>query len=407
MGALFGVIMSLMIGVMTIPVIRQAINTNLNAIVLADVASQFQTVLTGGQKYAKARKDALTDTLSIGGNPQEIPFSDLLNTDSVPTGFSQTNVLGATWHVFAQQPVSGAIRTMVTATGGRTLSQSDLIKIAGLTGDLGGYVPYDGMMGNLSSSAAHGTTWNLPLAGLPSPGPGHLFGTTTVGDAASPTIDTNDFLYRVGVPGHDNLNTMNVALNMGRNNVDNAGTVSAIQGVFTNNVTVTSGGCAFNAPGGCLYGDGTNVVLRTTGSVYSQHMDGSLADTYANRATAQGIVTGTDNGTATAGAACSPNGAFASSVDGTGAHLECVNAVWKTLTKAPVLSQYTLDYIRTNTASANIGPHDYCALNDTSEGGYAAGRVWIVGTDGTGKPLWELSRGEGSVRGVACYCLDW
>ena len=142
MGTLFGVIMSLMIGVMTIPVIRQAINTNLNAIVLADVASQFQTVLTGGQKYAKARKDTLTDTLSIGGNPQEIPFSDLLNTDSVPTGFSQTNVLGATWHVFAQQPVSGAIRTMVTATGGRTLSQSDLVKIAGLTGDLGGYVPY-------------------------------------------------------------------------------------------------------------------------------------------------------------------------------------------------------------------------------------------------------------------------
>ena len=330
MGTLFGVIMSLMIGVMTIPVMKQAMNANLNAIVLADAASQFQTVLTGAQKYAAARKSTLTDTLSVGGAYQEIPFADLLNTDSVPTGFSQTNVLGATWHVFVQQPASGAIRTMVTATGGRTLSQSDMVKIAGLTGDLGGYVPYDGMMGNLSSSAAHGTTWNLSLAGLPSPGAGHLFGTTTVGDAASPTIDTNDFLYRVGVPGHDNLNTMGVALNMGGNAINNAGTVNATQGVFSGNVTVTSGGCAFNAPGTCLYGDGANTALRTKGSVYFQHMDGSATDTVADHATVQALLTGTDNGTAVAGAACSPNGAFASSTNGTGAHLECVSGVWKT-----------------------------------------------------------------------------
>lgn len=330
MGALFGVIVSLVIGAMAIPVMKQAINANLNAIVLADVASQFQTVLTGGQKYVAANKDTLTDTLRVGGAYQEIPFVALLNTDSLPGGFSQTNAVGATWHVYAQQPASGAIRTMVTAMGGRTLSQSDLVKIAGLTGDLGGYVPYDGMLGNLSSSAAHGTTWNLSLAGLPSPGPGHLFGTTTVGDAASPTIDTNDFLYRVGVPGHDNLNTMDVTLNMGGNTITNAGTVSAVRGVFANTVTVTSGGCAFNAPGTCLYGDGTNTGVRTKGSVYFQHMDGSAADINANNATVQTLVTGTDNGTAAAGVACSPNGAFASSTDGTGTHLECVSGLWKT-----------------------------------------------------------------------------
>ncbi|MBO1329051.1 shufflon system plasmid conjugative transfer pilus tip adhesin PilV [Acetobacter suratthaniensis] len=331
MGALFGVIVSLVIGAMAIPVMKQAINANLNAIVLADVASQFQTVLTGGQKYVAANKDTLTDTLRVGGAYQEIPFVALLNTDSLPGGFSQINAVGATWHVYAQQPASGAIRTMVTAMGGRTLSQSDLVKIAGLTGDLGGYVPYDGMLGNLSSSAAHGTTWNLSLAGLPSPGPGHLFGTTTVGDAASPTIDTNDFLYRVGVPGHDNLNTMGVTLNMGGNTITNASTVSAVQGVFANTVTVTSGGCAFNAPGTCLYGDGTNTGVRTKGSVYFQHMDGSAADINANHATTQAVITGTDNGTAILNASCSSNGAIASSTDGTGTHLECISGTWTSL----------------------------------------------------------------------------
>mgnify|MGYP001160155374 FL=1 len=314
---------------LSMPVYNEIQANNLAATVDADAASQFQTILSGAQKYVAAQKDTLSDTLGIGGAYQEVPFVDLLNTNSLPGGFSQNNVLGATWHVYVQQPASGAIRTMVTATGGRQLKQSDLINIAGLTGDQGGYVPYDGMFG-LSSSEAHGTTWNLSLAGLPSPGAGHLFGTVTIGDAASPTIDTNDFLYRVGVPGHDELNTMGVALNMGNNNINNVATLNANQGMFSNNVTVTAGGCAFNAPGTCVYGDGTNSAVRTRGTVFFQHMDGSGADTSANHATMQAAITGTDNGTAVSGGACSPNGAFASSTDGTGTHLECVSGIWKT-----------------------------------------------------------------------------
>ena len=330
MWQLIGSALAGLVILLAMPVYNDIQANNLTATVDADAASQFQTILAGAQKYVAAQKDTLTDTLSIGGAYQEIPFADLLNTDSLPGGFSQTNVLGATWHVYVQQPASGAIRTMVAATGGLKLKQSDLINIAGLTGDQGGYVPYDGMLG-LNSSEAHGTTWNLSLAGLPSPGAGHLFGTVTVGDAASPTIDTNDFLYRVGVPGHDELNTMGVTLNMGSNNINNVATLNAKQGVFSSNVTVTAGGCAFNAPGTCLYGDGTNSAVRTKGSVYFQHMDGSAADTNANHATMQAAITGTDNGTAISGGACSPNGAFASSTDGTGTHLECVNGVWKTL----------------------------------------------------------------------------
>ncbi|WP_025827353.1 shufflon system plasmid conjugative transfer pilus tip adhesin PilV [Acetobacter okinawensis] len=317
--------------ILAMPVYNDIQANNLNDTVDADAASQFQTILAGAQKYVVAQKDTLTDELSIGDAYQEVPFADLLNTQTLPGGFSQTNVLGATWHVYVQQPASGAIRTMVAATGGRTLKQSDLINIAGLTGDQGGYVPYDGMLGDLSSSEAHGTTWNLPLTGLPSPGAGHLFGTVTVGDAASPTIDTNDFLYRVGVPGHDELNTMGVALNMGANNINNVATLNAQQGIFSNNVSVTAVGCAFNAPGACLYGDGTNTALRTKGTVYFQHMDGSQADTNANHASMQAAITGTDNGTAIIGGACTPNGAFASNVDGSGSHLECVNGVWANL----------------------------------------------------------------------------
>lgn len=342
MGALLATIMSFMIGILAIPVVKQAENHNLHATVLADAASQFQTILTGAQKYAAARKDTLTDTLNVGGTYQEIPFSDLRNTDSIPTGFSQQNVLGATWHVYAQQPASGAVLTMVSAEGGQTLTPGDMVKIAGLTGDLGGYVPYDGMQGNLSSSEAHGTTWNLSLAGLPSPGAGHLFGTVTVGDAASPTIDTNDFLYRVGVPGHDNLNTMQVDLNMGTNNITNAGTIDATQGVFSGNVFAQSGNIVdFSATNAIVGGEmqagsvaagsadivalaARNVRIDENAQIY-----GTL--NVNGKATMDAAITGTDGGTAIAGNACTDNGAIASTPDGTGNHLECVSGLWKKL----------------------------------------------------------------------------
>ncbi|WP_159101604.1 shufflon system plasmid conjugative transfer pilus tip adhesin PilV [Acetobacter papayae] len=198
------------------------------------------------------------------------------------------------------------------------------------------------MLGNLTSSEAHGTTWNLSLSGLPSPGAGHLFGTVTVGDAASPTIDTNDFLYRVGVPGHDELNTMGVALNMGSNNINNVGTINAEQGVFSGNVfaqsgniidlaatNIVSGGTVqtnrlSSASSDIVYLAARNVRIDENAQIY-----GTL--NVNGRASMDAAITGTDGGNAIAGNACTDNGAIASSPDGTGTHLECVRGLWETL----------------------------------------------------------------------------
>lgn len=263
------------------------------------------------------------------------------------------NILGQTWQVYVRQPESGALQVLVEGVGGKTLSPKDLVKVAGLTGDLGGFVPYDGMLGNLSSNVAQGTNWALPFTevpGLPSPGAGRLLGNALIGSATNTTIQTNDFLYRDAVPGHPELNKMDVALDMGGNNVNNAATVNAVQGVFSgdvtvadqltagtayvlgqatvgNNVTVTSAGCAFNAPGTCLYGDGTNSALRTNGGVYFQNFAGSPADTSANHAAMQAAYLGTDNGTAIAGNSCD-HPAIAVSTDGSGTPLACINSIW-------------------------------------------------------------------------------
>lgn len=360
MDRLVAAMIALFAGLTLLPRYLSVEDANLQATIDADVATQFQTILQGATKYAAANADTLLG--SIDSSAHLLPFTALAGY--LPGGFSQKNVLGQTWQVYVRQPETGALQVLVEGIGGQKLSPKDLVKVSGLTGDLGGFVPYNGMLDNLSSSVAQGTNWSLPIAsvpGLPSPDSGRLLGNALIGSATNTTIQTNDFLYRDAVPGHPELNRMDVALNMGGNNVNNAATVNAVQGVFSgnvtaangtvsgnltvgnqvtagsayvtgqatvgSNVTVASGGCAFNAPGTCLYGDGANSAIRTNGGVYFQNFAGSPADTSANHAVMQAAYLGTDNGTAITGNSCD-HPAIAVSTDGSGTPLACINSIW-------------------------------------------------------------------------------
>lgn len=348
MDRLIAAMIALFAGLTLLPRYLSVEDANLQATIDADAATQFQTILQGATKYVTANETTLASSVPVGGSTTQVPFSSL--SGYLPSGFGQTNVLGQTWEVYVRQPVSGQLQVLVEGVGGKKLSPKDLVKVAGLTGDLGGFVPYNGMLGNLSSTIAQGTNWTLALDGLPTPGAGRLLGNATVGADSAATVQTNDFLYRVGVTGHPELNRMDVALNMGGNNINNAATVNAVQGVFSgnvtvadqitagsayisgqatvgSNVTVASSGCAFNAPGTCLYGDGTNSALRTNGGVYFQNFAGAAADTSANHATMQAAYLGTDNGTAIAGNSCD-HPAIAVSTDGSGTPLACINSIW-------------------------------------------------------------------------------
>lgn len=374
MDRLVAAMIALFTGLTLLPRYLSVEDANLQATIDADAATQFQTILQGATKYVTANETTLASSVPVGGSTTQVPFSSL--SGYLPSGFGQTNVLGQTWEVYVRQPVSGQLQVLVEGQGGRTLSAKDLVKVAGLTGDLGGFVPYNGMLGNLSSKIAQGTNWTLALDGLPTPGAGRLLGNATVGADSAATVQTNDFLYRVGVTGHPELNTMDVALDMGGNNVNNAATVNAVQGVFSgnvtvadqitagsayisgqatvgSNVTVASSGCAFNAPGTCLYGDGANSAIRTNGGVYFQNFAGAAADTSANHATMQAAYLGTDNGTAVVGTSCAPNGAFASSTDGTGTHLECVSGIWKALGGTSETESSYEDYMDNNYFGTN------------------------------------------------------
>jgi Bacterial shufflon protein, N-terminal constant region len=377
---------ALITGLSIQPQYNAMVSNNLQATIDANAATQFQTMLTGANKYVGANLGAYAG-MTVGSYA-EVPFSEIAAAGDVPSGFSSTNVIGQTWHVYVIQPTSGVFQALVESEGGQQLSAKDLVKIAGEAGDLGGFVPYNGMLGDLSSADAVGANWSMSLSGLPSPGSGRLVGNISFGNTDSGTIDTNNFLYRVGVSGQPALNTMAVALNMGGNNINNAATVNAVQGAFSggvsaasanvsgvlttgsghmgsmavdneisassavvsgqitagSNVTVASAGCAFNAPGACFYGDGTNAAVRTDGALYVQNLSGGATDLNANHGLVKEVWLGTDNGTASINEQCSPNGGIAASASGTGQLLNCVNGVWKQVTGSGTLTGYETMY---------------------------------------------------------------
>lgn len=334
--------------------------------VIAVTGGQFSTLLGSIKKYIRAHTNDLINGIPVGSSTT-VSLATLTAERDLPAGFTTTNPYNQTWVAYVTQSASGVLDGRVISYGGQTLSPKDAVAIALKAGAQGGYIPPDDLISGLNSSMAIGAsgTWSQSISGLPNPGAGHLVGLV----ASADDVNNNpNYLYRDAIAGHPELTTMETDLNMGGNAIDNAGTVNAVQGMFGNNVTVTSGGCAFNAPGACLYGDGANAAVRTKGSVYFQHMDGSAADTNANHASTQATYLGTDNGVAAVRGACSPNGAIAASTDGSGALLNCKNGFWAAAGVTPTEWLYvdtgpvwSTTEIVTQTAMTKQ-PHDYCAL---------------------------------------------
>lgn len=429
------------------------VSDNLDQRTMALTAETFQDLLQGANKYVQEHNGDLQSAIGVGGY-KTVLLSDLASDNDLPPGFSPGNSYGQQWQVVVQQPQSGVLRALVYSNGGTSLSAKAEAGIAGMTGHYGGFVPYNGMYGNLNSSMAQGAggAWNLSLSGLPNPGPGHLYGLTTYDNGS---LVSNDYLYRHAVPNHPEYTTMATTLNMGGNDVRNAGNgqfngrigtngrdpnsvppgwsggVSTIDvsatgsigagppgqravawlsssgsghtdGDFTtghdlsvgntawiNNAHVASGNNLW-VGNNSIYGDPTNLALRTGGAAFVQHQDGTAADIhsqnnfintlYANGAvlpsgeslsigsgalygdglnlairpaggrvylqnrfsggtvglyggqieTTQGVVYDTTD--ANPGYGCGPNGRVAAKYDGSGEPLACINGKWSSMT---------------------------------------------------------------------------
>ena len=144
--------------------------------------------------------------------------SDLINDNLLMQGFSQRNVWGQSYQVYFRQPRANELQAIVLTTGGWTNNSAKFENVivpsaALFAGGAAGFVPSCDVPGQ-SADTLHGAGggWILQLGalGIPSPGPGHLGSLGTFDESAL----GQDFLYRVAVPGHPELNAMQTELDM-------------------------------------------------------------------------------------------------------------------------------------------------------------------------------------------------
>nr|WP_253073843.1 shufflon system plasmid conjugative transfer pilus tip adhesin PilV [Kosakonia sp. MUSA4] len=301
----------------------------------------------------------------------------LKNTGFLEQGFSETTIDGQAYSaaVIRNATNTDQLQAMVYTHDGSALPFLALRQISmDISTGMGGYVWTSGI-----ATGAMGS-WTVPLAqfGVSST-QGHI-ATLLTADELGVSRGESDRLYRFSVTGKPDLNTMHTSIDMGGNNLNNTGTVNAVTGAFSGNVTASGNITANGTVTGQNLTAGSNVtagnaitanndIRSNNGWFITRDGKGWLDETHGGgfymsdndwvrAVNNKNIYTGGQvrggsvradgrlstgevlqlDGVNTAGAACSPNGLV--SRDASGAILSCQSGVWKT--PAPRGGQYVL-----------------------------------------------------------------
>lgn len=182
-------------------------------------AEQLAQVSKAAALYAKANASSLLSQTSATSGPV-ISSDTLVQDDLLPEGFQGRNVWGQTYQIYFRQPSTDMLQAVVLTTGGRSHDSTKpkfgtaiVPSTASMVGAQGGFIPTGDVPGQSSETlqgAFGGWTVTLAALGIPSPGAGHLGALTDF----DPSSLGQDFLYRVAVPGHEELNAMQTELDM-------------------------------------------------------------------------------------------------------------------------------------------------------------------------------------------------
>lgn len=256
LGLLFAIVLA---GVAIRPYLGEQVQFQQNVRASA-TAGEARQILTAAQKYIQTYYPNV-ESVATASKPATITVGMLESTGTLSTAFGASNPWAQTWQVQVLQPSPGKLQALLLSEGGVKIPERVAPQIATEVGASGGFVPYSGEYGNLGPNIAQGAYghWSVSMAGYSNPGPGHV--------AALLAFDNGslekDYLYRVQVPGHPELNTMQTALDMGKNAITKAGNVSAADGAIS---LGTAGTTACNA----------NARLHLAGSEVWDGCDGDL-----------------------------------------------------------------------------------------------------------------------------------
>jgi len=208
-------------------------------------AEHAKTVSDAATRYIKDNYSAVT-AVADATTPASITVAMLKSTNYLPASFTANSPYGQSYSILALEPVANQLQTLIVTTGGDTIGELNIRRMAQLIGAKGGYI---------SSSATTTATgsyggWTMPLASYGvSPGAGHIAVALFFQDGSL----VSDYVYRNAVAGHPELNTMNTPLIMSA--------VNTLNGACT-----TLGAISRDAGGKVLSCDGSN--WKSQGSAY-------------------------------------------------------------------------------------------------------------------------------------------
>ncbi|WP_060008053.1 shufflon system plasmid conjugative transfer pilus tip adhesin PilV [Burkholderia ubonensis] len=247
---------------MSAPYIAQWGNSRTDQI----TADQFKLAMQGANTFTQTNSAAIV----AAANPTVV-YSWAQIASSMPAGLSPTNPFGQTYQLAIQRTGSApnyALNPMLQTVGGQPIPENEMRVISALVGGSGGYIS---TLSPTVASGARGGWGPLTLTAFgANPGSGRLAGALFY----QTSTQANQYLYRVSVPGHPELQQMQAAIDMQSNNVNNAGTVSA-QHVGVNEGTTTPS--AIGIAKQAVFGDANNLVLQTAGTVYTRNTNWSAA----------------------------------------------------------------------------------------------------------------------------------
>ncbi|HFN4101864.1 TPA: shufflon system plasmid conjugative transfer pilus tip adhesin PilV [Enterobacter hormaechei] len=330
-----------------------------------NTASQVSRFTQAVKSYTGRYYDTLLSSATTT-TPVTVTPAMLKNTGFLDQGFSETTVDGQAYlaAVVRNATNTDQLQALVYTQNGAALPFLALRQISmDITSGMGGYIWTSG-----TATGAMGS-WTIPLSqfGI-STTQGHIAALLTT-DELGAARGENDRLYRFSVTGKPDLNTMHTSIDMGGNNLNNAGTINAVTGNFSGDVAATGNITANGTVTGQNVTAGSNVTAGNTitanndirsnnGWFITRGSKGWLNETYgggfymsdndwvrvinnkniytsgqvrggsvrADGRLSTGEVLQLD-GVNTAGAVCSPNGLV--SRDATGAILSCQSGVWQ------------------------------------------------------------------------------
>lgn len=156
--------------------------------------------------------------------PVVVTAQMLKNTGLLPASFSETNSYGQQYQslIVRNSQNQALLQGMVVSRGGHAMPLTALNQISkDITAGFGGYVQ-DGQ-----TAIGAMRSWRIALSSYgTSSGRGHLAVLLSTDDLSGARED-GDRLYRFQVNGRPDLNKMHTAIDMGGNNLNNVGTVTA------------------------------------------------------------------------------------------------------------------------------------------------------------------------------------